>query len=436
MPSCRYVFIGDDFTGASDTLATLADRGWNARLFLTPTLGTDEDKAQDAPLDAIGFATDFRALGPDDIRAELQSYLPALEQLQPKVLHYKVCSTFDSAPNVGNIGATVHVLEDALSPGVTLVLGGQPSLGRYCAFGNLYARGPDGAVHRIDRHPVMKQHPITPMAEADLRLHLAAQGLDDLELVSLEILNQGTDATADFIRQAVADGQRRFLLDATEMSHLATIRDATSALAEIKSPLLVVGASSVAETFAEPNNSSPSLASDSGTATSSGNLPTFVVAGSRSSVTAQQVAAARSFHRQPIQPRDLQDGERFQGLIRDCQVLLTSGQNALFHLQPDVNYGMSGPALSEQLARFVLEILKTVSISKLGIAGGDTSSIVARNLGFESLSFEKRVGPGTAVCRAHAPKTNSNELHDGLRILFKGGQVGPTDIFDAFASDA
>jgi uncharacterized protein YgbK (DUF1537 family) len=29
------VFIGDDFTGASDTLATLAERGVTARLFLS-----------------------------------------------------------------------------------------------------------------------------------------------------------------------------------------------------------------------------------------------------------------------------------------------------------------------------------------------------------------------------------------------------------------
>ena len=33
-PEC--IFIGDDFTGASDTLATFSRAGWRTRLFLKP----------------------------------------------------------------------------------------------------------------------------------------------------------------------------------------------------------------------------------------------------------------------------------------------------------------------------------------------------------------------------------------------------------------
>jgi hypothetical protein len=36
------------------------------------------------------------------------------------------------------------------------IVGGQPSLGRYCVFGHLYApAGQGGEVHCIDRHPTM-----------------------------------------------------------------------------------------------------------------------------------------------------------------------------------------------------------------------------------------------------------------------------------------
>ena len=53
-----------------------------------------------------------------------------------------------------------------------------PALGRYTIFGTHFARfgiGSDGDIHRLDRHPSISQHPVTPMMEADLRLHLARQ---------------------------------------------------------------------------------------------------------------------------------------------------------------------------------------------------------------------------------------------------------------------
>ena len=52
---------------------------------------------------------------------------------------------------------------------------GAPSLRRYTLFGHLFAGAADGQVYRIDRHPAMMRHPVTPMREADLRLHLREQ---------------------------------------------------------------------------------------------------------------------------------------------------------------------------------------------------------------------------------------------------------------------
>ena len=51
---------------------------------------------------------------------------------------------------------------------------GAPQLKRYTAFGNLFAAY-RGETYRIDRHPVMSRHPVTPMDEADIRLHLGRQ---------------------------------------------------------------------------------------------------------------------------------------------------------------------------------------------------------------------------------------------------------------------
>src|SRR5262249_31676424 len=54
------------------------------------------------------------------------------------------------------------------------IIAGAPALGRYTFFGNLFAAA-GGEVFRIDRHPTMNRHPVTPMNEADLRVHLSRQ---------------------------------------------------------------------------------------------------------------------------------------------------------------------------------------------------------------------------------------------------------------------
>ena len=55
--------------------------------------------------------------------------------------------------------------------------GGQlPPLGRYCVFGNLFARmgiASAGAIYRLDRHPSMESStPSRPLMRGDLRVHL------------------------------------------------------------------------------------------------------------------------------------------------------------------------------------------------------------------------------------------------------------------------
>ena len=182
------LYYGDDFTGATDTLATAARAGLRSLLLLAPpdSARLEAMAADDAlrGLDCLGIAGVSRSLTPQAMREELAPIAALARRLQPTVLHYKTCSTFDSAPGVGSIGEAVRVLAPSMPGEWTAVLGGQPNLGRYCLFGNLFAAaGTGGEVFRIDRHPTMSRHPVTPMLEADLRRHLGAQGLTDIGLV-------------------------------------------------------------------------------------------------------------------------------------------------------------------------------------------------------------------------------------------------------------
>src|SRR6185369_5776365 len=101
-----------------------------------------------------------------------------------------------------------------------------------------------GVVHRIDRHPTMSIHPVTPMREADLRRHLAAQGLERIEFIdyrSYETVQ--VDGILDACLQSRPDA---VLLDVARESDLQIIghliEDRLS-----NGPMLAVGPSSVAQ---------------------------------------------------------------------------------------------------------------------------------------------------------------------------------------------
>ncbi len=408
------VFIGDDFTGASDTLATLAERGARARLFLDAP-----EESETAGLDAVGIATDLRARSPEEATLRLNLLAQAMHGLAPRYIHYKVCSTFDSAPHVGSIGAAVLALEAAFAPSRTIVLGGQPSLGRYCVFGTLFARAPDGKTYRIDRHPIMSRHPVTPMDEANLRIHLRRQGLDKIDLISRSQLQSASNEVAETIRLS-----GRVLIDGLDLTDMERIGEILRRIDTEAAPLLLIGASSVAEALYPPSDATPLQS-----ATKRADGPRLAVAGSRSSATAAQVAAATSYKCLPLHRDHLEAGQsRF---AKSCAELLASGRNVLIHLRPDLDYGLASAALSERLAALTATIVQLQQVAAIAVAGGDTSSAVVKRLGFRSLSFVERAGAGVAVCRGDAAGCDV----DGTLLLLKGGQVGDVGMLERFATD-
>jgi uncharacterized protein YgbK (DUF1537 family) len=167
-------FYGDDFTGSTDAMEVLAAHGVDTLLFLAPPDDATLAQARRRHA-AIGFAGTSRAQDPAWMDRELPAVFERMARCGAPIVHYKVCSTFDSSPTVGSIGRATEIGRRVLrqqrsSPLVV----GAPPMRRFTAFGQLFAAAGE-TVHRIDRHPTMSRHPVTPMDEADLRLHLARQ---------------------------------------------------------------------------------------------------------------------------------------------------------------------------------------------------------------------------------------------------------------------
>src|SRR5690606_15440759 len=180
----KVAFFGDDFTGSTDALETLEEMGLDTVLFTeVPTL---EQLKAFGDKQAIGIAGMTRTLPRGEIEQQLKKVFDLFSAITVKHGHYKVCSTFDSSPEVGSIGKEVDVGAKACSADVVPLVVVAPSRGRFCAFGNLFARvgtGSKGEVFRLDRHPSMSKRPVTPAKESDLRHHLALQTQKDIRLV-------------------------------------------------------------------------------------------------------------------------------------------------------------------------------------------------------------------------------------------------------------
>ena len=86
------------------------DAAAGLRAVLVPRVPTAAQLARVGELDALGVAGTARALAPDAMREELAEVRALFAQLRPRVTHYKCCSTFDSAPTVGNLAVGLHAL--------------------------------------------------------------------------------------------------------------------------------------------------------------------------------------------------------------------------------------------------------------------------------------------------------------------------------------
>ncbi len=177
-------YYGDDFTGSTDVMESLARAGLRTVLFLQPP--TSRQLAKFPGLRAFGIAGGSRSMSPLQMERELPPAFQALKASKAAFIHYKTCSTFDSSPAVGSIGRAIELGRRVFGNRMTPLVVGVPVLGRFVVFGNLFARsGLDAEPSRLDRHPTMSRHPVTPMDEADVRHHLARQTKLPVTLVDL-----------------------------------------------------------------------------------------------------------------------------------------------------------------------------------------------------------------------------------------------------------
>jgi 3-oxoisoapionate kinase len=422
-----YAYYGDDFTGSTDVLEALALHGVPAVLFTRPPDRSDLRKFPGCR--AVGIAGESRGRTPVWMERHLPEIFAAMRRLGAPVNQYKVCSTFDSSPRVGSIGKAIELGMRAFDAAWVPVVVGAPHLGRWVVFTNLFAAAQGemrrADAYRIDRHPTMRRHPVTPMLESDLRLHLAAQTRMPIGLVDLPSFQAGT--VRERLARELAAGAGAVVFDGIDQAML----EETAALLwqeAQRRQIFAVGSSGLAY----------GLLGSWRRASGELGLPAertlrdklvgvdrlMVLSGSCSPVTAKQIRRARqdgfaAIRLRSASPWEVEARSALRALARGKSVVLYTA------LGPEDRENENASSFGAPLGLFLRRLLLASGVRRILIAGGDTSTHAVKKLGLSALSFAAPLTPGAPLCRGHA----SGSQLDGLELVLKGGQIGPEDFF-------
>lgn len=422
-------FYGDDFTGSTDALEFICRAGAKAMLFIEPP--TPEQLKAFTGLNAFGVAGMTRSLPPAQMEGIL---LPAFEQMKvtgARHVHYKICSTFDSSPKIGSIGKAIDCGKAIFKNKVIPVLGGMPVLGRYCVFGNLYARmgiGSNGKIYRLDRHPSMSRHPVTPAGESDLRLHLGKQTEKKIGLIDVIQIDK---QVAEW-NLSINDGEEAVLIDVLYEEQLQRIGEWIDSRYDGRSSLFSVGSSGIEMALGKYWNGKQILIPPAVWKQPGAAEPLLVVSGSCSPVTSAQIAWSRANGFAEIEldaVRLCNEGRVEEGVTRKVNELLHQQKNVIVHTGVKQSQNLSSGKLGAALGCIAREAVENFRLKRVVVAGGDTSSYAARAMGIDAVEMIAPLVSGAPLCKAYS----GHKLINGLEVNFKGGQVGGEDYFGVAA---
>jgi 3-oxoisoapionate kinase len=437
-------FYGDDFTGSTDAMEALSLHGVRGALFLSPP-SPESLREKFADIEAVGVAGASRAMTAAQMEAILPAIFSQLQQLNARIFHYKVCSTFDSSPQIGSIGKAFEIGQRIFTSPFVPLLVGAPALKRYCVFGNLFATVGD-ETFRLDRHPMMSRHPVTPMDESDLRLHLGKQTDARIALFDLLRLSGTAGEVNERFTALLSEKPGIVLFDALDDVRLAT----AGRLIWESGARFVIGSSGI-EYALTAHWQRPRVEYPSAGAVEQ----LVVITGSCSAATLAQIewAEANGYGSLRLDAALLADeataeAERAR-LQKAALDLLTTGRSVVLYsargpYDPVMRAsndglrrrGIDELTVRERLAKQQGLLLRELSLGgglrRVCVAGGDTSSHAISQLGIYALELRAPTVPGQPLCRAHSDDARL----DGLEIALKGGQHGRADHFESIRRGA
>ena len=409
--------IADDLTGATDLSLMLAREG----LRTLQTTGVPLDALDLKNIDAVVIALKSRTIPADQAVAQSLAAANWLLKYGAQRLFFKYCSTFDSTDQ-GNIGPVAEALLKKLGEDFTIACPAFPANGRSIYMGNLFVNGVPLA------ESSMRDHPLTPMRDSDLRRVLARQTRCDVGHVTYGDVESGSDSIQAAFAREKAAGKRIVIVDALSDAHLRSIGKAAVNLK------LITGGSGVAiglpaayveaGLIARLTPPSEKLLAPGGRA--------IILAGSCSAATRGQVQAAiaaglPSFR---VDPMAIAAGQlTVETVLQWLGEQYTTKIPMIYSSDDPENVGLVQKTLGrdasghsvEKLLAGVAKALPNLGFSRFLVAGGETSGAVVEALGIRVLSIGPEIDPGVPWTLSRSgPK---------MALALKSGNFGTPDFF-------
>lgn len=402
--------IGDDFTGSSDLANTLAKGGMRGTQFSGVPNGPAEPDVE-----AGIVALKSRTIPPAEAVALSLAALDWLVDQGCRQFLFKYCSTFDSTPE-GNIGPVIDALMQRLGTDRTIVCPAFPATGRSIYQGHLFVGD------RLLSESGMEHHPLTPMTDADLRRWLAPQTKQGVGHVAATTVFRGGPAILEAMADEVAAGRPVVVVDAIRDADLLAIGAAAKDLR------LLTGGSGIALGLPDNFRAEDLLASEPSTWTGSDG-PAAILSGSCSTMTRTQVARyAKTSPALEIVPDRVMAGEQSPDGAVNWALEQTGGVPLIYSsADPGAvkaaqrHFGRD--ALAARLEEFFAETARQLcaaGVTRLVVAGGETSGAVVEGLGLSALAIGPEIAPGVPAVKASDRP---------LWLTLKSGNFGDADFF-------
>jgi len=413
--------IADDFTGATDLANNLVRTGMR----VVQTIGVPVEPLGD-DVDAVVVALKSRTIPATDAVAQSLAALAWLKSEGAKQFYFKYCSTFDSTPK-GNIGPVTEALMDALGTDFTIACPAFPENKRTIFKGYLFVGD------ELLSESGMRNHPLTPMTDANLVRVLQNQTKRKVGLIDYATVAKGADAVARRIEELRVQRVGIAIVDAISDDDLRRLGPA------LKNMPLVTAGSGVAiglpanwNIAARPQ--AAALPSVSGAAA--------IVSGSCSTATLGQVKAFRDTGGEALSldPLKIALGqESAEAAIAWAQPKLARGPVLVYAsadpasvraVQDKLGVQAAGALVEKTLAGVARGLVER-GVRRLVVAGGETSGAVVQALAIERMRIGPQIDPGVPWCAARSPASGGAPLH----LALKSGNFGSADFFTkAFAN--
>ena len=386
--------VADDFTGATDLANMLARAGM--RTVLSLGRPAEADPVPDA--EAVVMALKSRTAPVDEAVADSVASWRWLAAAGAEQCYFKYCSTFDSTRD-GNIGPVSKALMTETGADFTVYCPAFPEAGRTIYQGNLFVF--DQPLHESP----LKDHPLTPMSDANLARWLSPQlGGETVGLIGFKAVEAGPDAIRARVAELKAEGIRHAIVDALTDAHLEALGTACDGMA------LVTAGSGLG--LGLPGNFARAGRLVGGRADTLPVVggPALLLSGSCSAATNAQVARWEAdggalLRLDPIalvaNPDEVTGNaaEAIQAHLQGSPLLISTTQTPedVRRAQDALGSMQVAELMEAVLAEFAIAAQRA-GVRRFIVAGGETSGAVASALGVQRLSVGPQISPGVPWC--------------------------------------